>query len=246
MSVRCCITLLFALGFLIAGKASAEELYAAVASNFSAPFEEIAAQFSEETDIRVKPIYASTGKLFAMISNGAPFDLFLAADSQRPALLHDKDLAAEPFVYAYGSPVLWSNDKDICTASNWQEALQKSGNNQIVIANPEVAPYGTSVMKVLETFSLDHLSRRLIYSQNVAQAFALSLKVTGIGFTSASMVKTPQGLLGCYWPINQAEKVEQSGCVITNREDRQSSEKLALYLTSPPSKIILSNYGYYE
>ena len=240
------VLLITGISFALVTIAEAQELTVAVASNFTAPMEEISSAFAKATNISIRPVYASTGKLFAMIENGGPFDLFLAADSSRPAKLYNKKMSNKPFVYAKGTAVLWTNMKGLCAAKTWQEAIAISGNSRVVIANPELAPYGTVTMEVINKFSSLELQNRFVYGQNVAQSFAFANKVTGFGFTDASLVRTNQGKQGCYWPVDEAQKVEQAACMMSNSKNRGSAEKFASYLVSETTKKLLLNYGYID
>ena len=104
----------------------AESLKAAVAANFIEPFNEIAAVFEKETNVKVDATFSSSGNLYAQIINGAPYDLFLSADEERPAALFQKGIATKPFVYAVGRVVLWGKEKNFCGDHDWQAAVGKN------------------------------------------------------------------------------------------------------------------------
>jgi molybdate transport system substrate-binding protein len=241
--LKLCLVIYLVLSIL-ASSAEASPLAVAVASNFSGAMENITRVFSRETGIAVKPVYASTGKLYAMIENGGPFDLFLAADTARPRLLYTKGLAQQPFVYAIGEAVLWTNIDDLCSAQNWQEALRRYKTGQIVIANPAFAPYGTEALEALSRNTGPELKKRLVYSQNIAQAFSLAHKVTGLGFTAASLVHSGPGRQGCYWPVEQAKKVEQSACALTRSTRKAEVKSFTAFLVSSQAKSMLTDFGY--
>ena len=226
----------------LAPLAEAQELSVAVASNFTAPMEKIARAFSKATNIAVKPVYASTGKLYTMIENGGPFDLFLSADSSRPTKLYNKKLSQKPFVYAKGTAVLWSNINQLCSTKTWQEAIKFSGNNQIAIANPVLAPYGAVTMEAVKMISTPAIHNRFVFGQNVAQSLAFAHKVTGLGFTALSLVKEEKK--GCYWPVQEAQKVEQSACILNSANNKVAAGRFASYLVSATTKKLLSDYGY--
>ena len=154
---------------LLASTAHGAEIRVAVASNFAATLSEIAQQFEKETGHRVRLSTSSTGKHYAQILNGAPFDAFFAADIRRPQLLEQQGMIVEGsrFTYATGKLALWSpNGEDA------QEMLLTSAFKRLAIANPRLAPYGLAARQVLETWNLwHHLEARLVRGENVAQAY---------------------------------------------------------------------------
>lgn len=122
---------------------AADTITVAVASNFSRPAAELAARFAGETGVVVRISNGSTGKLYAQIVNGAPFDVFLAADTERPKLLEESGhaVAESRFTYAQGALVLWSRDAKDCLA-----ALADEGSGRVALANPRTAPYGKAAV----------------------------------------------------------------------------------------------------
>lgn len=234
----------FLLVMAMGNNAYASQLTVAVASNFNGAMKKITVLFSQKTGVTIKPVYASTGKLYAMIENGGPFDLFLAADTARPTLLYQKGLAHEPFVYATGKTVLWTNINQLCPQHSWQKAIKHYSSGQVAIANPELAPYGKAAMDAISMAEIPGLKERFVYGQNVAQAFSFAHKVTGIGFTAASLVLTSQGKQGCYWPVEQATNVEQSACVLARSAQMAEAEQFASFLVSDQVKTVLTNFGY--
>ncbi|MDH4317462.1 MAG: molybdate ABC transporter substrate-binding protein, partial [Desulfobulbaceae bacterium] len=115
-------------------------LRAAVAANFLIPMEEIASLYRKETGIAIEVSAGSTGKLYAQIRHGAPFDLFLAADTERPRLLFNQGIAGQPVAYAVGEVRLWSTRK--MKGTDWRECLGSMTDKKIAIAVPDIAPYG--------------------------------------------------------------------------------------------------------
>ena len=127
MMKNCRIVVSFVLIILMSSvSAFAEEkISVAVAANFISAFKELAADFEAKTKIKVEDTFSSTGNLYSQIINGAPYDLFLSADEERPAKLNKDGAADTPFVYARGQAVLWSANKDFCKAKTWQDARLK-------------------------------------------------------------------------------------------------------------------------
>ena len=101
-----------------------DKISVAVAANFISAFKDLAADFEAKTKVKVEGTFSSTGNLYTQITNGAPYDLFLSADEERPARLYKDGVAEKPFVYASGHVILWSDHKDFCKVAAWQEALK--------------------------------------------------------------------------------------------------------------------------
>lgn len=220
-------------------------LFLAVASNFSRPMEEMEKAFTKEAGVEIQSSFASTGKLFAMIENGAPFDIFLAADSRRPENLHKLGLADLPFIYAHGRAVLWTTSLELCTLKEWQQVIRSPQLRQIAIANPETAPYGQVVQKIINTLpDRQNIIQRLVYTQNVGQAFQYAEKVTEAGFTAASFALSQEGKKGCSLPIPEAETVIQKGCVLQRKSHNQAAAAFVSFLEGPQAAAILQKYGY--
>ncbi|HPY40945.1 MAG TPA: molybdate ABC transporter substrate-binding protein, partial [Thiolinea sp.] len=132
----------------------ADEVQVAVASNFSKPLENLASAFKASSGHDLKISAGATGKLYAQIENGAPFEVFLSADSKTPKKLVEAQLAVadSQFTYALGKLVLWSSTQDYVDAQG--EVLKKNGFKHIALANPNTAPYGAAALEVLEHLGL--------------------------------------------------------------------------------------------
>jgi molybdate transport system substrate-binding protein len=154
---------------LSAPSIAGEVLTVAVASNFRPTAARIASRFQEETGHATRLSSGSTGKLYAQIVNGAPFDVFLAADAERPALLEQAGLTVggSRFTYAIGRLVLFSTTAKDCVA-----ALRNPDAGYVAIANPAIAPYGKAARQYLAKSGLwDQLAPRLVLGENVAQVW---------------------------------------------------------------------------
>ena len=226
--------------------AGADRLTVAVAANFSLPMEEIAEEFQHASGISLQTTISSTGTLFAQIKNGAPYDLFFAADGRRPERLFQEGLAGEPQVYAQGQAILWTAEKDVCAAGSWQEAVSWENIKKIGIANPETAPYGTVAQKALLQAELwDDVSDKLVYAGNVGQSFQYATMGTvTMSFAATSLTLSKQGRKGCYWEMPEAEKVVQKACIISRSTKKEMAEQFLVFLQSPQVQAILKKYGY--
>jgi molybdate transport system substrate-binding protein len=233
--------------FLVSGTALAQDkINVAVAANFISAFKEIALSFEAKTGVPVEATYASTGQLYAQIKNGAPYDLFLAADEERPALLHREGLAEAPFVYANGRVVLWTAKKDLCGARSWREVLANPGLKKIAVANPKTAPYGASAMAALEkTGILKNVEGRIVFGQNIAQAFQYA--ATGsvdAGFCALSSTLSEKGREGCFFTVEEAPSIVQGACLLKRTKSQKATGEFIRFLSSAETEAIKKKYGY--
>jgi molybdate transport system substrate-binding protein len=246
------ITLLCTL--LLAGPVLAKEkINVAVAANFITAFQDISRSFEVKTGIPVEATYSSTGQLYAQIVNGAPYDLFLSADEERPALLYREGRAEHPFVYAEGQVVLWTIRKDLCGHKNWREVMATPVLKKIAVANPKTAPYGAASMTALKNANiLENVQEKLVFAQNIAQVFQYA--ATGsvdAGFCALSSALSEEGRKGCFFSVDEAPPIVQSACLLKaklNVYKRTTRQKAAgefiRFLSSPEATAIKKKYGY--
>ena len=242
--------------FLLIGALRCEPLFAAepltiaVASNFSSAASEVSDAFTAKTNIPVRLSVGSTGKLYAQIANGAPFDLFLAADAERPLKLQELDLivAGSRQVYAIGSLVLWSADPQF-TIADCRESLQSGSFRYIAIANPATAPYGRAAQEFLASNELlENVQERLVYGENIAQA--MQFVATGnatLGIVAKSLTLSaslPQAT--CSWdiPASSHAPVEQQLVILKRTRHLQAAHKFSEFLRSADAAAILVSSGY--
>jgi len=218
------------------------QITVAVAANFSRALNEVSEKFQKDTGIEVRYSVASTGKLYALINNGAPFDIFLAADTKRPEMLFKKGLATKPVVYAKGHAVLWASKENLCKMKNWRHAISSATVTKVAIPSPKLAPYGAVVAPLLENGDLPKIP--LVYGNNVNLAFQFSENITGIGFTALSLALSEPGLKGCYWLMPETEAVQQGACVLKRTKKRAETEAFLAYLLSDKTTKLLTKYGY--
>jgi len=221
-------------------------LNVAVAANFVRPMEEVVDIFVKKTGIVLKPTYSSTGKFYAQIKNGAPFDVFLAADCRRPDLLYKEGVAEKPVIYARGQAVLWTGIKGLCSEPSWQAVMSRDDLKKISISDPETAPYGDAAAKALKKTGIwEKVASRLIFAQSVGQAFQYAeMGGADVGFTALSYALSSDGKKGCYWPLSEAPPVVQEACILKVTKNRVAAERFLQFLTSEEVKPILEKYGY--
>jgi molybdate transport system substrate-binding protein len=226
--------------------AAAEGIRIAVAANFIQAAKELMVDFEKQTGVKVEATFASSGSLYAQIVNGAPYDLFLSADEERPARLHKEGAAEKPFVYARGRVVLWSARKEFCRAGDWGQALADQGVRRIAIANPETAPYGTAAREALQKAALWNSGQeKRVVAQDIAQAFQYaSTEAVDGAFCAFSSVLSEQGRKGCHYEIPEAPEIIQSACVLKQARDHAGAERFAVFLLSAPAVAIKEKYGY--
>jgi molybdate transport system substrate-binding protein len=223
-----------------------EKLHLAVAANFIQPMQKISALFEKKTNIKIEATYSSTGSLYHQIVNGAPYDVFLAADEERAAILHKDGLAEKPFVYASGEVILWSAKKEFCQAKNWTESVQNEKIKKIAIANVKTAPYGTMAMRALEKTGLwERLQGKMVFAQDIAQSFQYaSTESVDMGFVALSSAFSEEGKRGCYLVVNEAPPVLQSACVIKKSRNVKAAKQFSDFLSSPEATAVKTAYGY--
>jgi molybdate transport system substrate-binding protein len=225
---------------------SGQEISVAVASNFTKPINVIAKKFEEETGCRVVLSFGSTGRHYAQIKNGAPFEVFLAADQRRPELLEEEGNAipGSRFTYAVGRLVLWSPRSGYVDSSG--HVLRGTDSKYIAMANPRLAPYGVAARQTLEALGLwDGLQDRLVRGENIGQTFQfVKSGNVNLGFVAYSQIINPgRPLPGSMWMIPQKlyTPIEQQAVLI---KDNPAARAFMEYLRSPEALEIIRAYGY--
>ena len=229
--------------------ACADQAQIAVAANFTAPMKAIIAAFEEDTDHEVKASYGSTGKLYAQIKNGAPFEALLAADQKRPMLLEGGDVAVpgSRFTYAIGSLVLWSADADLVEDG---PALLKAGDfNKLSVANPKLAPYGEAAMQTMEALGVkEALEPKLVMGENIAQTYQfVDTGNAKVGFVALSQVMEGGEIIkGSGWivPGDLHEPIRQDAVILESGKDNSAVTELFAYLQGDKARGIIHAFGY--
>ena len=227
--------------------AHSDTIKVAVASNFSAAIKSISAEFENATNHKVLLAFGSTGKHYAQIKNGAPFDIYFAADKDTPARL-ERDHVTQPntrFTYALGKIVLWSPDM---SATNIKESLfnLKNMNGKIAIANRRLSPYGLAASQVLSNLDVsDLLSHKLVTAENISQTFQwVHSGNADLGFVAYSQVLNPNlDVQGSYWipPQSLYDLIEQQAVLL---KDNQVARDFISFVKGPASREIIQLYGY--
>ncbi len=223
-----------------------EKITAGVAANYIQTFKELSAAFEAKTGVKVEATFTSSGTLYTQVSNGAPYDIFLSADEERPARLFKDGFVEKPFTYAEGQVILWSAKKDFCKSKDWTLALKNENIKKIAMANPDTAPYGMAAMKALQKTGLyDLIKPKIVNSQDIAQTFQYaSTEAVDAGFCAFSAYYSEKGRAGCYYKIMEAPSVIQSACVLKSSKNLKAAQKFAAFLVSKEAVKIKEKYGY--
>ena len=229
--------------------AAAQALTVAVAANFAAPMQSIAEAFAQQSGHKLQLAFGSTGKLYAQIKNGAPFQMLLAADSQTPARLEKEGLAlaASRFTYATGRLVLWSSKPGYVDA---QGAVLRAGAfKYLALADPKLSPYGAAALQTLQAMGLeDKLQSRWVVSQNIAQTY--QFVATGnadLGFVALSQVmQNGRMAVGSVWwvPPHLHAPLRHDAVILLPGKDHAAAKALAAYLQGDTARAIMRSYGY--
>jgi molybdate transport system substrate-binding protein len=243
------IVLVAVISLLFALPALAAEVHVAVAANFTAPMKQIAAEFEKETGHKVVLSFGASGKFYAQIKNGAPFQILLSADDEKPIQLVKDGLAVADsrFTYAIGTLVLWSAKPGFVDAKG--EVLSKGHFNKIAIANPKLAPYGTAAIELLTKQGLlTSLTPKFVQGENISQTFQfVSTGNAELGFVALSQVmKDGKVTSGSAWvvPGKLHSPIRQDTVLLATGKDNVAAKALLEYLKSTKAKIIIRSYGY--
>lgn len=237
------------LGFAMAHAAHADQISVAVAANFTAPMQKIAAAFEADTGHKAELSFGATGKFYAQITHGAPFQVFLAADDATPARLEKegKAVANSRFTYAIGTLVLWSAQPGYVDA---QGAVLKTGDfKHIAIANPKLAPYGAAAVQAMDKLGVTApLQPRFVQGENIAQTFQfVSSGNAPLGFVALSQVMVDGKVAkGSAWqvPAELHEPIRQDAVLLTPGKDSAAAAALLTFLRSDKARAIIQSYGY--
>ena len=247
------LNLLAGIGSLMFGafiqSASAGEVSAAVAANFTAPAEQIVALFQKETGHTVKLSFGASGKFTSQIKEGAPFDVFLAADEKNPKLLEEGGLAVanSRFIYALGKLVLWSAKPGYVDDKG--AVLKSTSYNKLAYADPKLAPYGLAAKETLDALGLwNNVQSKLVTGESITQTYQFA--ATGnaeLAFIALSQI-TKEGKVteGSSWvvPANLYNPIRQSAVQLTAAKDPVAAKAFLEFLKGEKAVSIIRSFGY--
>ena len=231
------------------GLVHADEVHVAVAANFAAPMKEIAASFEKHTGHKLVSTVGATGKFYAQIRNGAPFDILLAADHETPAKLEKEGAApaGSRFTYAIGKLVLWSAQAGVVDDKG--EVLKKTGFEHLSIANPKLAPYGLAAVETMKKLNVyGAIAPKLVVGESIGQAqqFVAS-GAAQLGFVAMSQVVEGGKLKsGSMWvvPGSLYSPIRQDAIALEKGKGKPAVDAFLRYLKSEPAKVVIRSYGY--
>ncbi|MGE3298474.1 MAG: molybdate ABC transporter substrate-binding protein [Porticoccaceae bacterium] len=233
---------------ILAPATQADEVVAAVAANFAAAMARIEPAFERASGHQLTVVLGSSGKLVQQIQQGAPFDVLLSADVERPDVLAKSGLGvpASRFTYAIGRLALWSPDPQAIGADG--VAYLRAGTfRHLAIGNPAVAPYGVAAQQVLEKLGLwQTLQDRVVRGEDIGQVYSMVASgAAEAGFVALSAViagPTP----GSHWAVPQElyPPLKQDAILVTRARNNPAALALLDYLKSPPARALIAELGY--
>ena len=227
---------------------AAEEVRVAVATNFLATLNAIVSNFEQDTGHAAVVSSGSSGKFYAQIKHGAPFDVFFSADVRRPRLLEEEAFAVQGsrFTYAVGRLTLWGPGPAILEGDG-KSMLLSDDVEHVAIANPKTAPYGAAAKEVLQALGLwDRIQARLVRGENVGQTFHFVYsKNAQLGFVALSQVLAVNGA-GSRWdvPAHLHAPLRQQVVLLRHGQRNEAARAFLNYVRETPSRNIIERFGY--
>ncbi|EKU82598.1 molybdate ABC transporter substrate-binding protein [Massilia timonae] len=233
----------------VMGTAHAGEVQVAVAANFAGPMEKLAEQFQRDTGHKAVVATGATGKFYAQIRNGAPFEVLLAADDDTPARLETEGhvAAGSRFTYAVGRLVLWSARGGVVDAGG--NVLKTGSYKHLAIANPKTAPYGAAAVATLRKLGLyESVQPRIVQGENIAQAWQFaSTGNAELGFVAQAQVwRDGKFTSGSGWivPATMHEPIRQDAALLAKGAGNPAAQALLQYLRTDKAKALIRTFGY--
>jgi molybdate transport system substrate-binding protein len=245
LTLRTAILIAGALALVTVQPARAGETNVAVAANFTDAASEIAAVFKEKTGHEAVLSFGSTGQFYTQITQDAPFEVFLAADDERPRKAVEEGFAVpgSQFTYAIGTLVLWSQDPDLVQG---EQTLQDGDFAKIAIANPEAAPYGAAAVQTMRALGVyDQLEPKIVQGNNISQTF--QFVETGnaeLGFVALAQVA--RSAEGSRWvvPDRLHKPIRQDAVLLQKGADSEAARAFVEFLKGPEAAAIIGKFGY--
>jgi molybdate transport system substrate-binding protein len=235
--------------FAVSFSTQAAEVSVAVAANFTAPMQKIAAQFEQDTGHKAMLAFGSTGRFYAQIKNGAPFEVLLAADDETPQKLEREGLgvAGRRFTYAIGKLVLWSKQAALVDAQG--QILRTGTFDKIAIADPKLAPYGAAAVEVMTKLGVvDALRPKFVQGENISQTYQhVASQTVALGFIAMSQVFIDGRLSeGSAWvvPANLHSPIRQDAALLNKGQSNVAAAALLQYLKGDKAREVIRAYGY--
>lgn len=248
MTPRTFVASLFAGLVLVSTTALADDIMVAVAANFTAPFNRLATEFEKDSGHKLVASFGSTGKFYAQIRNGAPFEVLLAADDETPAKLVKEGaaVAGSPFSYAIGKLVLWSAKPGVVDAKG--EVLRGNSFQRLALADPKLAPYGAASVEVMKKLGVyDGLAPRLVTGETLAQVYQfVGSGNSELGFVALSQVLKDGRIDGSSWVVPAAlhTPIRQDAVLLNPGQGKAGPLALLKYLQGAKAQALIKSFGY--
>jgi molybdate transport system substrate-binding protein len=228
-----------------AGAAEAGQTNIAVAANFTDAANEIAQAFKAKTGHEAILSFGSTGQLYTQITQEAPFEVFLAADDERPRRAIEEGFAVpgSQFTYAIGTLVLWSQDPDLVQN---EETLKKGDFTKIAIASPEAAPYGAAAVQTMKMLGVyDQLEPKIVQGNNISQTFQfIETGNAELGFVALAQIARNEE--GSRWVVPEAlhDPIRQDAVLLEPGAESEAARAFMEFLNGPEAAAIITRFGY--
>ena len=229
---------------IISISALAAEVHVAVAANFTKPMKQLQREFEQVSQHTIIISFGSSGQLYSQIKNGAPYEVLLSADRDRPERLVAEGEAVSDslFTYAVGKLVLWSKQDHLVDKAG--KVLSSSQFQHVAIANPQTAPYGTAAKQVMEKLGVwEALQNKIVQGENITQTY--QFVATGsaeLGFIALSQY---QGN-GSHWLVPQAQysPIEQGAVLLKKGKNHPAAQDFITFLQTPAAHAVIKKFGY--
>ncbi len=230
---------------LVSTSALASQTNVAVAANFTDAAKEIAIEFANKTGHEAVLSFGTSGQLFTQITQDAPFQVFLSADSERPWKLVDQGLAATEsrFTYAVGKLVLWSKLPQLDIGV---DTLKTSAFSTLSIANPATAPYGAAAVETMKALGVyEALRAKIVQGNSIAQAFQfIDTRNAELGFVALSQVAGNTSESRWLVPNELYTPIRQDAVLLKKGESNDAATSFVAFLKGPEARAIIEKFGY--
>jgi molybdate transport system substrate-binding protein len=226
----------------------AKPVHVAVAANFSNTMQRLVTEFEKTSDYQIAVSFGSSGKFYAQIKQGAPYELFFSADQAKPDALQRDGLVitASRFTYAIGRLAVWSARPDFVNQIEFK--LKQGAFNKLAIANPKAAPYGAAALEVLIHIGLiDATQSKLVRGENIAQTYQfVSSGNADLGFIALSQLFGRNVPQGSYWlvPDTMHQAIKQDVVLLRTAAKSQGAKAFLDFMHTDKARSIITEFGY--
>ena len=228
--------------------AGAQNLKVAIAANLQPVMKELQKDFKQKTGITIDAISGPSGNLAAQVKNGAPYDVFLSADTKFPQDLYKTGFTVKaPVVYAQGALIICSTQK--LDYTNWAALLSANKITKIAIGNPAIAPYGKAAEEALKKAGIyDRVKHKIVLGESISQVNTyITTGVVSVGFTTLALVKDPANKTSLSYALIDPKSytpIEQGMVLLKNAQRNKNALKFYQYILSPAAKVLFKKFGY--